>query len=99
MAAICAVLPPSVGSASNHRDPYEAVIRVFDRTSGLEKPRDLSEWRPWVQIDNRMSGVPVRCLRTETSYGAILNDRLTSIPIGRNAEIALKNSACSGRRR
>ena len=88
MAAICA-LPSSVGSVSNHRNPYQTVIGVFDRTSGLEKPRDLSEWRPWVQIDNRMSGVPVRCLRTETSYGAILNDRLTSIPAGRNVQIAV----------
>ena len=40
-------LPSSVGSASNHRNPYKAIIGVFDRTSGLEKPRDLAEWRPW----------------------------------------------------
>ena len=37
MTAICA-LPSSVGSASNYRNPYEAVIGVFDRTSGSEEP-------------------------------------------------------------
>jgi hypothetical protein len=37
----------------------EARGRIFDWTSGLEKPHDLTEWRPWVQstqINARVRG-------------------------------------------
>jgi hypothetical protein len=37
------------------RNPYEAVIGVFDRTPGLEEARDLVEWRPWA-----LSGPAIR---------------------------------------
>lgn len=36
-------------SASNHRNPSEAVIWIFDRTSGLEELRKFAERRPWAQ--------------------------------------------------
>ena len=49
-------LPSSVGSALNHRNPYEPVIGVFDRTSGLEKPRDLAKWRPWARTGQSRMG-------------------------------------------
>jgi hypothetical protein len=52
--AAMSALPSSVGSVSNHRNLYQTVIGVFDRTSGLEKPRDLTEWRSWAR-----SGRPI----------------------------------------
>ena len=40
---LCALLS-SLGSASNHCNPYKAFTRAFDCTSGLEKPGALAEW-------------------------------------------------------
>src|ERR1700733_12001460 len=59
-------LPSSVGSPSNHRNPYEAVVGVFDRTSGLEKPRDLAEWRPWALIGRRRRKIAKSAIRPQS---------------------------------
>jgi hypothetical protein len=67
-AAICA-LPSSIGSVSNHRNPYQTVIGVFDRTSGLEKPRDLTEWRPWALSCPRAGRQRFARARAEMSSG------------------------------
>ena len=49
MARYLCALSSSVGSASNHCNPYEAVIEVFDSYVRVGKPRDLAEWRPWAR--------------------------------------------------